>query len=72
MSRNEKLFRAIVVMGVSMTSGACFDPSPECTRCVPPDARTDGRIPDTVAVADAGVDSPPSPSDAPVDVVIIL
>jgi hypothetical protein len=64
-TRSEKLFRAIVVMGAAMTSNACFDPSP-CAKCVP-DAP-----PDTVATVDAAVDSPDGLSDAPADVVLIL
>ncbi|HEY5925573.1 MAG TPA: hypothetical protein VIV11_28000 [Kofleriaceae bacterium] len=62
---NAKLFRAIVVMGVSLTA-SCDDS--KCHHCSPPPV--DG---DTVADAkpvDAGVDA--SPVDAPVDTVLIL
>lgn len=67
MGKNDKLFRAIVVMGAAITAQACEDP--KCIRCVPdPDAAvatTDAKP------ADAGTDTP-APSDAPVDVVLIL
>ncbi len=60
MSRNDKLFRAIVVMGAAITAPACGDD--KCHNCQPaPDAK--------VAAVDAGVDGP---TDAPVDVVLIL
>ena len=62
---NAKLFRAIVVMGVSLTASACDDS--KCHHCSPPDSNN------TVADAkpvDAGVDA--SPVDAPVDTVLIL
>jgi hypothetical protein len=69
---NAKLFRAIVVMGVSLT--ACDDSS-RCHHClpVPDDADVDAKIADAKVPdgprADAGVDGP---SDAPVDVVLII
>lgn len=64
---NAKLFRAIVVMGVSLTA-ACDDDS-TCHHCSPAPADSN-----TVADAkpvDAGVDTP-APTDAPVDTVLIL
>ena len=60
-SRNAKLFRAIVIMGASLTASACDDD--KCAACQPPV--------DANKVADAGVDAK-APSDAPVDVVLIL
>jgi hypothetical protein len=69
---NTKLFRAIVVMGVSMTA-SCDEP--RCHHCLPPptDADGNGAVDAKVADAtraDAGVDGPPV--DAPVDTVLIL
>ena len=66
MGKHEKLFRAIVVMGAAMTAPACG--TDRCHKCVPPQEDA------TVATNDApptdgGVDGP---SDAPVDVVLIL
>ena len=73
MGANQKLFRAIVIMGASLTASACFDPgSPPCAKCAPVDAS-----PDTVAVRDApgsdaeGYDAG-VPNDAVVDTVLIL
>jgi hypothetical protein len=65
--RNEKLFRAIVVMGAAMTAPGC-DVDKDCGKCLPIDAAlvADGRI------TDAGVDAPSTPSDAVVDSVIII
>lgn len=67
MSRNEKLFRAIVVMGAAMTAPGC-DVDKDCGKCLPIDApvAVDARI------ADAGVDAPSTPSDAVVDSVVII
>ena len=62
MSRTDKLFRAIVVMGAAITAPACGDS--RCAKCVPP--------PDAVATSDAPTDAAPGPTDAPVDVVLIL
>ncbi len=68
MSRTHKLFRAIVVMGAAITAPACGDQ--RCLKCVPPaDATSDGPT-DAVATSDAPTDA--GPSDAPVDVVLIL
>lgn len=62
--KREKLFKAIVVMGAAMATPACDDD--RCAKCVPP-----GDAPvDVVANGDAGTDA--SPTDAPVDVVLIL
>ncbi len=60
MNRTEKLFRAIVVMGAAITAPACDDA--RCAKCVPPA--------DAVATSDAPTDA--GPTDAPVDVVLIL
>ena len=70
MSRKEKLFRAIVVMGAAITAPACGDD--RCAKCAP-DANPN---PDAVATSDAtpsdaGTDGP-APSDAQVDAVLIL
>lgn len=63
MSRNEKLFRAIVVMGAAMTAPGC-DVDKDCGKCLPIDA---------AVVADGGVAvDAPTPSDAVVDSVIII
>lgn len=65
---SSKLFRAIVVMGVSMTA-SCDDD--KCFKCVPVDATpTDTKTADA-RPTDAGVDAP-TPMDAPVDTVLIL
>lgn len=61
---HKKLFRAIVVIGASLT-GSCGDDVP-CHKCVP----IDGAPSDGVAANDAPRDS--SPTDASVDAVIIL
>jgi hypothetical protein len=63
---NAKLFRAIVVMGVSLTASGCDDD--RCATCVPTDAN--GTVADAKP-ADAGVDST-GPRDAEVDTVLIL
>jgi hypothetical protein len=60
MSRTDKLFRAIVVMGAAITAPACVDS--KCARCVPPA--------DAVATTDAPTDA--GPTDTPVDMVLIL
>lgn len=65
MPASSKLFRAIVVMGASLTAPACDDS--RCHKCVPPaDAVADG------TPQDAGVDGPKGPRDAEVDTVLIL
>jgi hypothetical protein len=66
-SRNEKLFRAIVVMGAAMTTAPGCDVDKDCGKCLPIDAAVvaDGRI------VDGGVDAPTTPGDAVVDSVII-
>jgi hypothetical protein len=69
--KHDKLFRAIVVMGAAMTAPACDDH--RCAKCIP---IGDAVATDTVATTDArptdaGVDTH-GPSDAPVDVVLIL
>jgi hypothetical protein len=62
-SRNRKLFRAIVVMGAAVTAPACGEDVPK------PDAQTDA-----VAAQDAPADGPKDAgvADVPVDVVLIL
>jgi len=61
MTRNQKLFRAIVVMGVAVTAPACGDDTPK-----PDAAPSDSIAQSDAAPTDAG------PSDTPVDVVAIL
>lgn len=63
---NAKLFRAIVVMGVSLTATSCDDS--KCHRCSPP---VDSNTVADAKPTDAGIDTP-APSDAPVDTVLIL
>ena len=60
-----KLFRATVVMGVSLTASCDSDKCHHCTPAPDPDAKVADAKP-----SDAGVDAPPV--DAPVDAVIIL
>ena len=64
-----KLFRATVIMGVSLTASGCGDS--RCHHCEPPpvDGTVDTKVADAKPV-DAGVDAPPS--DAPADAVIII
>jgi hypothetical protein len=67
MATNARLFRAIVVLGASLTAGACDD-EPRCARCVPEDAAADA-----VASTDANATSDaPGPTDAMVEAVLIL
>jgi hypothetical protein len=61
-----KLFRAIVVMGASLTTSSCDDP---CHKCVPA-ADANPQVVDARPV-DAGVDTQ-GPRDAEVDTVLIL
>jgi hypothetical protein len=63
MRTNAKLFRAVVVIGASLTAAGCDDD--RCAACVPNDA---------VAAADARTDaSVDAPTDAmPVDVIVII
>ena len=61
MGTNAKLFRAIVVLGASLTAGSCTEEP--CNSC-PVDA---------VARVDAPADAPPdAPGDAMVDAILIL
>ncbi len=74
MNRNQKLFRAIVVMGAAITAvPACvFLGDDDCGKCLP--NPTDARV-DSIADAqpmDAGVDTASTPSDAPVDSIVII
>jgi len=61
MGTNAKLFRAIVVLGASLTAGCKDEP---CGACPP----------DVVATVDAApTDAPPdAPGDAMVDAILIL
>lgn len=61
-----KLFRAIVVMGASLTASSCDDPCHKCAPVVDANQQVvDGRP------VDAGVDTQ-GPRDAEVDTVLIL
>ena len=68
MSVSSKLFRAIVVMGASLTAGGCDDDT-RCHDCSPADANQ--QVADGKPV-DAGTDAPKGPRDAEVDTVLIL
>lgn len=63
MTRNQKLFRAIVVAGAAITAAPGCDVDADCGKCLPIDAQV---ATTTDAPTDAG------PSDTPVDVVLIL
>ena len=65
-----KLFRATVVMGVSLTASCDSD---KCHHCSPEPDPIDSKVADAKPV-DAGVDAPRDapPGDAPVDTVIII
>jgi hypothetical protein len=66
---SSKLFRAIVVMGASLTAGGCDDDT-RCHHCSPP-ADANQQVADGKLV-DAGTDAPKGPRDAEVDTVLIL
>ena len=62
MTRTEKMFRAIVILGAALTAEACGDD--KCSACVPVDAQTDA-----VATTDAPKTDGNMP---PVDAILIL
>ena len=52
----KKLFRAIVIMGAAMTSGACEND--KCAKCAPPADAVATQDVNTSQQGDAGVDAP--------------